>query len=252
MRTILWAMAAVVLVACNPGQHQVAGSATWQGVVTSDADSFHLEIGSADIQVDLSPMPVTLTLQPDAAVGADTTISQGNPNAQYETSPEMGAGQYGSSNSRLRGLLRFDLSAVPVTATVTAATLTLWATSVQNSTQRTVGLHQALTPWAEGGATWNHRDAGTLTPWGAPGGLAGTDYQATPSVSRVIGYGDGTAYDFDVLTDVAGWASAPASNMGWWIINASEGSTSTRKSFGSSDWADADQRARLVVTYQPG
>jgi hypothetical protein len=201
----------------------------------------------------------TLTLQPDATVGIDAYINAGTPTGNYGVTTTMNVGGSGVA-AAARGLLMFDISSLPVGATINSAILTLYCESEINTTNRTVGVHRALTQWVEGvgnnatpgagvdGSTWNLRNHNGSVAWaGGAGGASGSDWTASATDSEVI-TGPSTAFDFDVLIDVQAWYDGSASNFGWWLINTSEG-TNTIKRFTSSDGATADNRPKLVIDY---
>jgi hypothetical protein len=97
-----------------------------------------------------------------------------------------------------RGLLAFDLSAVPDDAVVISATVTLFV-SRTNAVIQTVGLHRVLADWGEGDsdapaeegggaaatagdATWEY-SFWEAQSWATPGG----DFEAAPSASHAHG-----------------------------------------------------------------
>ncbi|NOH04075.1 MAG: DNRLRE domain-containing protein [Chloroflexi bacterium] len=69
----------------------------------------------------------TVTLQPDAANGADTYMLNAAATTNYGAATLMGVGERNSAaNNIARGLVRFDLSSLPANAVITSATLSLW------------------------------------------------------------------------------------------------------------------------------
>lgn len=161
-----------------------------------------------------------------------------------------------------RGLVRFDLSAIPAGSTVQSATLTL--SNVEATNSATMTLHRANASWGEGtslatgsedagaavtpgDASWIHR-AYPSSNWTAPGG----DFVATASASAtVVGAG---AYQWSgagLVADVQGWVNASASNAGWVLRGKESGAGNALKRFESRQSADVANRPRLVVTYLP-
>jgi hypothetical protein len=122
-------------------------------------------------------------------------------------------------------------------------------------------LHRVTNSWGEGAstaprgggsggaatadsATWVYRSWNT-TAWSADGG----DYLAAPSAATVVG--DVGAYVWtspQLAVDVQSWAQAPAGNFGWILIAAPIGGT-TAKRYASREFADAQQRPTLTITY---
>ena len=167
----------------------------------------------------------------------------------------------GATNSIRRGLIAFDLSAIPFGSTVTAVTLQLNC-SQTNSGPLTHNLQRVLADWGEGtsvappgggggapatagDATWLH----TFSPssfWTNVGG----DFSATVSGSLVIG-ATGT-YVFPsqpgMVSDVQGWLSNPSQNFGWVVIG-DESVSGTAKRFDSRENALPVHLPLLTVTY---
>lgn len=175
------------------------------------------------------------------------------------------AGKTGSSLLR-RGVLRFDLSAIPAGSTITGVELSLSCTR-SASLGELVTLHRALASWGEGAsvslgqggsgapaqagdATWVFRFFGATPtqPWTNVGG----DFASLASASREVG-GEGR-YTFastpGLVADAQGWLDAPASNFGWFVIGA-EDVVQSAKRFASRENPDALLRPELRVTYVP-
>ena len=118
-------------------------------------------------------MSIQLVLQPDAAAGSDTYLMDGSSaevNFGNAVVIAIGTSQSGKFTNRVRGLVRFDLSAIPLGAAIENATLTLFAAtggSVAGPAQfRAYRLTQPA--WTEFGATWNKYNG--TNSWSAAGG----------------------------------------------------------------------------------
>jgi len=201
----------------------------------------------------------TLTLQPDASAGIDTTIYEFTPTINYGVTVTFTAGKSAIGN-RLRLLLQDDLSLVPAGAIISSAVRTLYCTFEGVTTDYNVSLHRGLTQWYEGirdgatpdatnGSTWNQRNANTGAPlaWGAAGGLSGTDYTGLATVTTSI-TGALASFDFDITADVVAWLANPAINFGNWGLG-DEATNNSYKQFASSDNATAANRPKLVIIY---
>src|SRR3954469_14687626 len=133
----------------------------------------------------------TLDLHPVA----DTTLIETQPNNNNGGQLFFSAGTT-QNYPRVRGLVRFDLSALPAGAVINSVTLTLEMTKQPRDgyNSSTLGMHRMLQAWGEGDkvmadplspglgapatageATWNDRLFGSQ-PWAAPGGAPGQDY----------------------------------------------------------------------------
>jgi hypothetical protein len=87
----------------------------------------------------------------------DTFIASGNPNGNYGSSPNMGIG-YSSSGGygEMRMLLHFNLSSIPVNATINSATIYVYQYAALGYSNMDFQAQYAVTPWNEYNATWNN------------------------------------------------------------------------------------------------
>lgn len=200
----------------------------------------------------------TLALQPGAADGKDTFVYQASPATNYGVGTNLL-----QTAANVRGLIEFDLSSIPATATCQSATLTL--------TQSLSGAAQAFTvavysiavgnaAWPEGtkagtsgGAgdcCWTRLDqAASPTSWAGSAGLStsGTDYEASSlgSFSGNKSDANGTAYSTTLTAArVQGWFGATNTNYGLLLIP-----TADCGGLASSDHATAAYRPALTATY---
>lgn len=214
----------------------------------------------------------TLTLQLGNAGYSgvrDTWISSDS----WDNPPQYGV-NYGQ-NGQLqvnRGdspLLRFDLSAIPSSSQVISATLYLYGVTSGQLLPRRVNLFRVLKDWDEGteinspinaagkhGATGDHAFAyfpgeGTSVPWSQRAMSAGVDYAAAAeSFADLLGPG---WYSWDVTAAVRGWVRADFANFGMNLRDGSgwiDGDLGWRN-FVSSQGSSADQRPKLVISYNP-
>lgn len=214
-----------------------------------------------------------LTFWPAAAAqpretGTHTlTLAPIQDNTLYESEAgtiSNGRGEYLFAGANQRGELRravvaFDLSAIPPSATVLSATLTLtMSKSIAGETP--VTLHTLEQAWGEGasdalgeeggGAAAEPGDATWLfafydtTPWAMPGG----DFDAGPvATTPVDGKG---AYEWTsaaMAADVQRWVNDRDVNFGWLILG-DESTAETAKRFDSRE-NDTANRPSLTVVY---
>jgi hypothetical protein len=137
------------------------------------------------------------------------------------------------------GLVRFDLSSIPVGATIDAAELLLWN---DNDGGDTCTVHQMLEAWDEASATSNQRAAGQAwlgtgaTPPSRTANLIGSFTPATAN----------TSYTSAIATAVVqSWVASPAANHGVAIVTSS----SNGSRFKTRETAMATRRPLLRVTY---
>lgn len=114
----------------------------------------------------------TVTLKPNAAQGKDALISSYTSGNNYGTTPEFDALAWTNSGNpvNFRSLLEFDLSSIPSSAVISAASLSLFhnPTSVNNGAQHSslsgpnnTVLRRITQSWSESTVTWNNQPATT-------------------------------------------------------------------------------------------
>jgi hypothetical protein len=140
-----------------------------------------------------------------------------------------------------RSLLEFDLSHIPVNATITSAKLTLFADNYQSvnvsghstlTGNNSSKLKRILSSWEEDSVTWNNQPA-----------TSSTDFVAlTTSTSSTQNY------ELDVLSDVMDMINNPSKNHGW-MLELDEESTYRGLFFGSSDAAKSSLFPKLEISY---
>ena len=142
-----------------------------------------------------------------------------------------------------RGLLAFDVSAVPEGSTITSVTLTLNMSQTIVGPQ-TIELHRASADWGEGAshakgqegggadallgdATWLHTFFDTDF-WTTPGG----DFNPVASGSTVVDFNGPYTWDStpEMVADVQDWLDDPSINFGW-ILTGDETTLPTAKRF---------------------
>ena len=163
------------------------------------------------------------------------TLAASKDSSIFKDEPEKGisdgfvfAGR-NSSGSVRRGLIAFDLSAIPSGSLIDSVALTLTISNA-HAVGVEVRVHRLLADWGEAGtpnvsgspgrptaalpndATWQYRFFDT-TPWGNPGG----DFVATASA---VSSTDGTITwtGTGLRADVQEWVDNLAGNFGWLLI----------------------------------
>jgi hypothetical protein len=159
-----------------------------------------------------------------------------------------------------RAVIAFDLSSIPPTATITAATLSLYLSKTHGGSAA-VSLYKASRDWGEGAsnagepggagansepndATWIHTFYNTSF-WITPGGDFSPTSSATTTVNSV-----NTAYTWSssgLLADVQAWVSNPAINFGW-VVRGNETTSGKANRFNSGE--NTSNPPQLTVTYQ--
>ncbi|MBT8494180.1 MAG: DNRLRE domain-containing protein [Deltaproteobacteria bacterium] len=164
--------------------------------------------------------PLELTFGEDGVDGrvsgvtTDTALNGGLPDQPGGDGASFTAEAVGP----IHGLLRFDLSSVPTTATVIGAELEVW-TNFSPSQGGTAQLFRISEEWEEATATWNQRSTGVA--WTDAGGT--TAGEAVASITTV------NESFFESLEQrlelpiglVADWVAEPASNNGLLFVPTS-------------------------------
>ncbi len=193
-------------------------------------------------------------------VTSDAELDNLNPNGNYGAAAEFFCDniddrppQNGASGLR-NGLLRFNLSSIPVGATVLSASLELW-TGNDPLDQGTVQWFKLNEDWTEGTssngaagfANFLQRKNGTL--WSTPG--AGAPLSSASSFFTQLATPDpATGYTFAIPASVIqSWVNAPGSNFGM-VCFVSPGVQSD-SDFKAKDSVQSDHRPELTVTYVP-
>ena len=194
----------------------------------------------------------------------DNTLYQNLANTSNGAGQHFFAGQAGAINPIRRGLLAFDVSAIPSGSIVNSVVLTL------NMSRTTAGvepvsLHRVLTDWGEGtsagamgegggapatagDATWEYTFFNTES-WNTDGG----DFIPLASATQSIA--DSGTYVFpstaDLVADVQHWVDNPGLNFGWIFLGDEVGAQPTSKRFDSHDNIDPNTHPLLEVDFTP-
>ena len=196
---------------------------------------------------------------------ADTTLFETNPDNNMGADRTLVGGST-ARGLRSRALIKFDFSAIPDGATITAVSLQIQAVKSPSfaSADSSFSLRRVLVSWIEGtkagtlGAiaetgepTWKNR-AAPSTPWGEPGGAAGSDYASEPSASvQMSGPGTYTfASNAGLVADAQLWLEQPELNFGWALVTDQEQTTGTARRLASRE--DPSNGPALRVEYASG
>lgn len=181
-----------------------------------------------------------LDLQPNATAGKDNYMFNGVAgNINYGTETELIVGRAGDG-TLMRGILEFNLSAIPSNAVITNARLILYATDGSASTTK-ISIYGLTNSWSELTSSWNARTTGTN--WT----IAGSDYNISISVNASIPQSSIlSVLEFDV-TELA-QKMVSGDNYGF-LIKTNETQLVDFKMFASSDNANAVNHPRLIIDY---
>lgn len=195
----------------------------------------------------------------------DNTIYSDNTGNSNGAGPNFTSGAIASGPVR-RGLIKFDLSAIPAGATITAASLTLTMNKTVSG-PADVSVHRLTEDWGEGAsdagagadgngvpaqsgdATWicsfSNGLGGCNTAWSTNGAVFNPVPSATTSVS---GLGMYVWSSPQLVTDVQSMLNNAAADFGW-IIIGDEASPGSAKRYASRTNPNIPDRPFLSVTY---
>lgn len=186
------------------------------------------------------------------SASTDTWILAENPDANFDgDSHGLGAGM-NSHGSPMRAMFKFDLSAIPANATITAVSVTVDEIKESSLASTDYELHRILQSWTAAEATWNNRTTGAT--WSSPGLGPDTDYISTTSDTITAAVGALGPHTFNttdnLVADVQAWVNDPSKNNGWFFKATTESGQNGRR-WGSTTTAQfsAGDAASLTITY---
>jgi hypothetical protein len=102
---------------------------------------------------------------------ADAYLASGAPINNYRSHPRIGGNTWtcGGDLCLSRGLFKFDLSAIPLSSTITSATLNLYADinspipPTSGGPNNAANLYRITSPWVENAVTWNTQPSYSLS-----------------------------------------------------------------------------------------
>lgn len=200
----------------------------------------------------------TLTSQPNGTDGNDTFTAEWSANTVGGYLDNLVMNKLDPGYSSI-GLIIFDLSSIPQSATIDSAYLHLWNqdTAAASLDYEAHVILSANSSWTESASTWNYIISGSSTRWagdtGNDGGndagcsVAGTDYSNTTLGSWTYAANTAANTEHTITLSVSEIASLVQNgNYGWAIISKTANSW---LGWNSSDYATASYRPKLVINY---
>ncbi len=138
-----------------------------------------------------------------------------------------------------RGILRFDLTGIPLGARIVSAELTLML-KVSSGSAVPMAVRRLRQDWKHLEVTWNERQNGAY--WTQAGG----DPELTTVSRASVGPAKDTRYSWDVTDMVAAWVAGDYANNGLLVAGAD---LTASEEFYSREENDAARRPQLNVTY---
>ncbi len=161
----------------------------------------------------------------------DSYVASGKPTINYGNATALYADGADGTNGRLIGVISWDLSAIPSSATVDSGTLTFNVFNGSNGSYNVYALNKS---WNEGTVTWN-----SLNPTANLGALVGTLPAGGTGAKQIQLNAAGLAL-------LQSWVVGTAPNNGFAIIDAN---TSDGIDLRSSEYGTSGSRPKLTVTY---
>jgi hypothetical protein len=195
----------------------------------------------------LSPTPggaeTAITLQQGRggySGAADTYIVQYAAGQNYCVQPVLKLGY----RQQYATLLAFDVGSIPPGATVTQATLQVWAVG-WGGDNLSLSAYRVLRDTELCEATWSQAHTGQ--PWGVPGCNDTSSDRGLGAESSVTTSGIAKWYGLDLTNLVRDWVNGSLANHG--ILLRAANSTASFQ-FASAESSAAGLRPMLVVTYR--
>lgn len=193
----------------------------------------------------------TYTSQPDDTTGYDTYAENDSP---YDTQNFDGSnlfiGEVNIGAAVARAFIKFDMSSISSSASITSGTCTLKVAADYSSNARTFEMHRILRNWVETELTWVRWSVGNNWTTGGCGG-AGTDYDSSvvhASTSFSATESVGTAKDFTLnTTELKKMIDGTYTNYGWRFAAQTE-SNDGYEFYDSSDGTSTN-RPKMVIVY---
>ena len=181
------------------------------------------------------------TIQPATA---DTYLWSSNADTNLSTGAGLGVCPF--SASERRAIITFDFSAnVPAGATITLATLSLYATG--GVTGRTISCYRLLrTDWVATEATWNHYKG--TTDWGTAGAKNTTTDISTTDVAAAASVASTNWLELTVTAQTQTARDSISGIAHFCVADAGE-SVTTAQSYCSSEGTTESQRPKLYIEY---
>ncbi|MFT5408799.1 MAG: putative repeat protein (TIGR01451 family) [Verrucomicrobiales bacterium] len=173
----------------------------------------------------------------DAQAVDDAWLDGDNQGTNYGSATAMLVDSGGGDLGNGRAVAKFDLSGIPAGVTVTGATLKLEEVGSESG-NRTIGVYQLTTDWAEGSVAWN-------TPWSSDGG----DFNGADVATLTVGGNGQYSWTSAGLTSlVSGWYQGTTENEG--LILGDEDVGGAVKQFATSEAASG--QPVLEIAYNGG
>jgi len=176
----------------------------------------------------------------------DTWCRSGFDN-NYSTATQLNTYTWPADTVANTIIIKWDLSAIPTSATVTEATLYLYQTSSGGDSSYDVPVHKIVNvnPIIST-CTWNTYDGTNSWTGGSDGGQGDADAaEDTPSLNSA----NNEYKTWSVTNMVQDWVTAPSSNYGMLVNSDDVASADSWRYFASTEDGNTPYRPKLIVSY---
>lgn len=168
----------------------------------------------------------------------DTTLDAWNPTRSYASVAILAV----RTPNVKRSLLRFDISSIPLGATIRSARLSVQVAGRSNTNSIQTSAYKVLRDW-NSNATWNSTGIGGAS-WAAGGAMGSADISNTP-LANVNMNASTSIISLNVTSLVNSWKSAPTTNKGVLLSATSTGNV--QYDFAS---AESTKKPVLIISYE--
>ncbi|MHC4739491.1 MAG: beta strand repeat-containing protein, partial [Planctomycetota bacterium] len=181
----------------------------------------------------------------------DTYTNQGGGGSiNYSTEVTLNTYTWPADTVANTTIIKWDLSSIPTSATVTEATLYLYQLSFTGDTSYDIGVHKIINVNPVISAlTWNTYDGTNSWTGGADGGQSDT---AAAEDTQVVDGTNNVYKTWTVTNMVADWVTTPSSNYGMLVNSDDVATIDSCRYFASNEVTNAATRPKLIVTYNTG
>jgi hypothetical protein len=241
----------ITLTGLNPGTMYVfrigSSDSSGNGPTTSDELSFTTDLSSGTISEvfgDVSGADYT-------GVSQDTFINSGQPTTNYSSDPSIRTYTWPTDAVANRTIVKWDLSAIPPTAIIKSATLSLFMYGYEltgGDAYYEISAHKILNhDPIVASCTWNTYDGVDSWTGGFDGGAQDLAIsESTAVVDKTFGY-----KSWNVTQMIQQWVNGPSTNFGLMLNADSTAASNSNRYFNSTEHSSPDQRPKLTITYIP-
>jgi hypothetical protein len=197
------------------------------------------------------PILVTRSFQdgvfptPEYAGTQDTALASGSPTVNAGSLDQLRVHRQSGNDAQWVALVRWDLSSIPPKSKVLSAEVSFWVTG--GAPPPLGRVYEIRRPWKELEATWKVASLGQ--PWSIQGAQGEEDRgrKILAQINPLHGAMTAVPLNEAGVAVVQQWVMAPQTNCGIVVVKE----PSEAWDLASREWASAEHRPKLAVTYVP-